>query len=79
MTSFTILAGLPLLIHTVLSFYEGVGIGAGDLKIEESESEVLCTNSTALFISIHYFAHIRYEYASSTAVQRKIHKQNGND
>jgi hypothetical protein len=35
-----------------LSFYEGVGIGfvvrVGVLKIEESQSEVLCTDSTAL-------------------------------
>jgi hypothetical protein len=33
-----------------LSFYEAVGIGVrvGDLKIEELESEVLCTDSTAL-------------------------------
>jgi hypothetical protein len=29
----------------VVSFY---GVGAGNLKIEESESEVLYTNSTAL-------------------------------
>jgi hypothetical protein len=28
----------------------GVGVGAGDLKIEESQSEVLCTDSTALVI-----------------------------
>jgi hypothetical protein len=35
----------------MLSFYGGVG--AGDLKIEESEleSEVLCTDSTALVLS----------------------------
>jgi hypothetical protein len=26
----------------------GVGVGVGDIKIEESESEVLCTDSTAL-------------------------------
>jgi hypothetical protein len=39
-----------------LSFYEEVGVGGGvgvgvgvrDLKIEESEWEVLCTDSTAL-------------------------------
>jgi hypothetical protein len=31
----------------MLSFYEGVR-RVGDLKIEESESEVLCTDSTAL-------------------------------
>jgi hypothetical protein len=30
----------------MLSFYEGVGVGV--LKIEESESEVLCTDFTAL-------------------------------
>jgi hypothetical protein len=29
-----------------LSLYEGVGVGV--LKIKESESELLCTNSTAL-------------------------------
>jgi hypothetical protein len=29
-----------------LSFYEGVGFGVGDLKIEESE--ILCTDPTAL-------------------------------
>jgi hypothetical protein len=34
--------GVPLLIH--MSFYEGVGV----LKISESESEFLCTDSTAL-------------------------------
>jgi hypothetical protein len=38
------LTGLPLIIH--MRFYEGVGVGV--LKIEESESEVLCTDSTAL-------------------------------
>jgi hypothetical protein len=32
----------------MLSFYEGVGVGVGVLKIEESESELLCTDSTAL-------------------------------
>jgi hypothetical protein len=32
-----------------LSFYEGVGVGV--LKIEESESEVLCTDCTALVTS----------------------------
>jgi hypothetical protein len=33
-----------------MRFYEGVGVGVRVLKIEESqpESEVLCTNSTAL-------------------------------
>jgi hypothetical protein len=30
-----------------LSFYEGAGVG--DLKIEELESEGLCTHSTVLF------------------------------
>jgi hypothetical protein len=41
------LIGLPLLIHT--EFYEGVRVGVGVrvLKIEELESEVLCTVSTA--------------------------------
>jgi hypothetical protein len=37
------LIGLPLLIH-ILSFYEGVGV----LKIEESESELLFADSTAV-------------------------------
>jgi hypothetical protein len=34
----------------MLSFYEGVGVGVlvGVLKIEESESELLCIDSTAL-------------------------------
>jgi hypothetical protein len=41
MIAFTILVGLLLLGH----IYDGVG----DLKIEESDSEVLCTDSTALF------------------------------
>jgi hypothetical protein len=41
------LTSLPLLIH-ILSFYEGVGVGVGVLKIEESDSELLCTDSTAL-------------------------------
>jgi hypothetical protein len=45
------------IIHTsILSFYEGVGIGflkieeseSEGLKIEEPESELLCTDSTAL-------------------------------
>jgi hypothetical protein len=34
-----------------MSFYEGVGVGVGDLKIEEVVSEVLCTDSTALGLS----------------------------
>jgi hypothetical protein len=38
------LIGLPLLIH--IELYEGVGVGV--LKIEESESELLCIDSTAL-------------------------------
>jgi hypothetical protein len=33
----------------MLSFYEGVGVGL--LKIQESESELLCTDSTALVVS----------------------------
>jgi hypothetical protein len=32
----------------MLSFYEGVGVRVGDLKIEELELEVLCIDSTAL-------------------------------
>jgi hypothetical protein len=45
-----------------LSFYEGIGVGIGVLKIEESESEVLkieesesellCTYSTAVLLTI---------------------------
>jgi hypothetical protein len=46
MVPFTILGGLPLLIH--IELYEGVRVG--DLKIEESE--VLCTNSTALLVML---------------------------
>jgi hypothetical protein len=38
------LTGLPLLIH--IELYEGVGVGV--LKIEESASELLCTDFTAL-------------------------------
>jgi hypothetical protein len=42
-----------------LSFYEGVGVG--DLKIEESESEVLYTDSTALAKLLHKTAYrVRY-------------------
>jgi hypothetical protein len=42
------LIGLTLLINNsyILRFYEGVGVGV--LKIEESKSEVFCTDSTAL-------------------------------
>jgi hypothetical protein len=36
---------------TILRFYEGVGFGV--LKIEDAESEVLCTDSTALVITSH--------------------------
>jgi hypothetical protein len=32
-----------------LRFYEGLRVQVGVLQIEESELEVLCTNSTALF------------------------------
>jgi hypothetical protein len=39
------LTGLPLLIY-IERFYEGVGVGV--LKIEESDSELLCTDCTAL-------------------------------
>jgi hypothetical protein len=35
-----------------LSFYEGVGVGL--LKIEESESELLCTDSTALLAVLKF-------------------------
>jgi hypothetical protein len=35
-----------VIIYYILSFYEEVG--ARDLETEESESEVLCTGSTAL-------------------------------
>jgi hypothetical protein len=34
-----------------LRFYEGIGFGVGVLKMEESKSEVLCTDSTALLIT----------------------------
>jgi hypothetical protein len=47
MVAMKCLIGLPLLLR--IEFYEGVGVG--DLKIEESESEVLCANSTALHSS----------------------------
>jgi hypothetical protein len=42
------LIGLPY--EYILSFYEGVRVGVGGLKIEESESdwEVLCADCTAL-------------------------------
>jgi hypothetical protein len=45
--------GLPLLVY--MSFYEGVGVGV--LKIKESESEVLCTDSTALIVRIPKYKH----------------------
>jgi hypothetical protein len=48
MITFTILVGLPLL--NILSFYEEDGVR--DLKIEELELEVLCTDSTALFLTM---------------------------
>jgi hypothetical protein len=35
-----------IIIYYILSFYARVGVGVGDLKIEESE--VLCTDSTAM-------------------------------
>jgi hypothetical protein len=41
------LIGLPLLMH--IGLFEGVGVGV--LKIEESESELLCTDSTALVLT----------------------------
>jgi hypothetical protein len=40
------LTGLPLLIYA--EHYGAVGVGV--LKIEESESEVLCTDCTALAV-----------------------------
>jgi hypothetical protein len=40
-----------------LSFYEGVGVR--DLKIQESKSEVLCTNSTALVTTLKNVTAIR--------------------
>jgi hypothetical protein len=39
-----------IIIEYILNFYEGVGFG--DLKIEESESEVLGTDSAALLLRI---------------------------
>jgi hypothetical protein len=33
-----------------LSFYKGVGVGVGVSQIEELESEVFCTDSTALHL-----------------------------
>jgi hypothetical protein len=42
-----------------LSFYEGVGVGLSEsevLKIEESESELLCTDCTALALSVRITA-----------------------
>jgi hypothetical protein len=41
-----------------VSFYEGVGIGG--LKIEESELEVLCTDSTALATSHINHTHTKH-------------------
>jgi hypothetical protein len=36
--------------NSILTLYgkQGCGVGVGDLKIEKSDSEVLCTDSTAL-------------------------------
>jgi hypothetical protein len=57
------LIGLPLLIH--IELFEGVGV----LKIEESELELLCTDSTAL---IAYVVHL---YLQEFMIQ--IHLQGG--
>jgi hypothetical protein len=45
------LIGLPSFIH--IEIFKEVGVGVGVLKIEESESEVLYTNSTVLLLSPH--------------------------
>jgi hypothetical protein len=55
------LIGLPLLMHIELLWksrsrsFKNRGVGVGGLKIEGSESEVLCTDCTALFTTARHF------------------------